>query len=170
MHRPVPSPRRLRQGFLATALVLSSAALAAPGVAGAQARPAGARVTAPPAPSAPMVVDTSLFNALRWREVGPPRGGRSVAVAGSAQRPLEYWMGTAGGGVYKTTDGGLNWSAASDKYFGGTVGAMAVDHQNPDIVWSGGGETDIRGNVSHGDGLWKTTDAGKTWSMLGFRE
>jgi photosystem II stability/assembly factor-like uncharacterized protein len=90
-------------------------------------------------------------------------------VAGSQQRPLEYWMGTTGGGVFKTTDGGMNWSPASDKYFGGTIGAVTVDPTNPDVVYVGGGETDIRGNTAHGDGLWKTTDGGKTWTMLGFR-
>ncbi|MBK8058996.1 MAG: hypothetical protein IPK33_14480 [Gemmatimonadetes bacterium] len=93
-----------------------------------------------------------------------------MAVAGSVQRPNEYWMGTTGGGVFKTVDGGQNWSAASDRYFGGTIGAVAVDPQNADIVWVGGGETDIRGNTAGGDGLWKTTDGGKTWTMLGFRE
>lgn len=122
-----------------------------------------------PMPSGMLAFDTAQFNALRWREVGPARGGRSVAVAGSAQRPLEYWMGTTGGGVYKTVDGGMNWSPATDRYFGGTIGAIAVDPQNPDVVWVGGGETDIRGNTSHGDGLWKSTDAGRTWTMLGFK-
>ena len=182
MHRS--TPRLYRQGLARIVLVRAVASIAigfalattaAANSAAAQAvtGPRTARNTRPtaqPAPTAAMVVDTTLFNALRWREIGPARGGRSVAVAGSTQRPLEYWMGTTGGGVYKTTDGGMNWSAAADKYFGGTVGAMAVDHQNPDIVWSGGGETDIRGNTSHGDGLWKTTDGGKTWSMLGFRD
>lgn len=79
-------------------------------------------------------------------------------------------MGTTGGGVFKTTDGGVNWAPASDKYFGGTIGAIAVDPQKADIVWVGGGETDIRGNTAPGDGLWKTTDAGKTWAFLGFKE
>jgi photosystem II stability/assembly factor-like uncharacterized protein len=114
--------------------------------------------------------DTTAFAALRWRELGPARGGRSVAAAGSVQRPLEYWMGTTGGGVYKTTDGGMSWQPVTDKYFGGTIGAITVDPSNPDVVYVGGGETDIRGNTSHGDGLWKTTDGGKTWSMLGFKE
>ncbi len=123
-----------------------------------------------PAPSVPFSVDTTLFNALRWREVGPARGGRSVAVAGSAQRPYEYWMGTTGGGVYKTTDGGMNWQPVTDRYFGGTIGAITVDPSNPDIVWVGGGETCIRGNTSHGDGVWRTTDAGRTWTLIGFRE
>lgn len=79
-------------------------------------------------------------------------------------------MGTTGGGVYKTTDGGMNWQPASDGYFGGTIGAITVDPLNPDVVWVGGGETDIRGNTSHGDGLWKTTNGGRTWQMLGFRD
>ena len=127
-----------------------------------------ARAAAAPLPR--MQADTSLLAGLQWREIGPARGGRSVAAAGSTKRPYEYWMGTTGGGVYKTTDGGMHWSPASDKSFGGTIGAIAVDEQNPDVVWVGGGETDIRGNTSHGDGLWKTTDGGKTWSMLGFRE
>ncbi|MBV6521999.1 MAG: hypothetical protein MNPFHGCM_02143 [Gemmatimonadaceae bacterium] len=79
-------------------------------------------------------------------------------------------MGTTGGGVFKTTDGGVNWSPVSDNYFGGTIGAIAVDQQNPDIVWVGGGETDIRGNTAPGDGLWKTGDGGKTWTLLGFKD
>lgn len=111
--------------------------------------------------------DTSLFGALQWREIGPYRGGRSVAVAGSDSRPYEYWMGTTGGGVFKTTDGGHSWSPVSDGYFGGTIGAIGVSESNPDIVYVGTGEYDIRGNVSHGDGVWKTTDGGKTWTHAG---
>jgi photosystem II stability/assembly factor-like uncharacterized protein len=124
----------------------------------------------PPAPTSPMTLDSAVFGGLRWRDVGPPRGGRSVAVGGSTARPNEYWMGTTGGGVFKTTDGGLTWTPMSDRYFGGTIGAIAVDQRNPDIVWVGGGETCIRGNTAHGDGLWKTTDGGRTWTLLGFHE
>src|SRR5688500_7486755 len=75
-------------------------------------------------------------------------------------------MGTTGGGVFKTTDGGVTWAPTTDGYFGGTIGAIAVDESNPDVVYVGGGETPIRGNTSHGDGIWKTTDAGKTWTKL----
>ena len=146
-----------------------TAALVPAALAGQATRAAARQVTAP-APSTSFTVDTSHLAALRWREVGPARGGRSAAVAGSTQRPLEYWMGTTGGGVFKTTDGGMNWSPMSDRFFGGSIGAIAVDHQNPDVVWAAGGETDIRGNVSSGEGLWKTTDAGRNWKMLSFRD
>src|SRR5512138_732140 len=122
------------------------------------------------AQNTPNTYDTTAFAALRWREVGPYRGGRSVAVTGSAQRPLEFWMGTTGGGVFKTTDGGINWQPMTDKYFSGTIGAITVDPKNPDVVWVGGGETCIRGNVSHGDGVWMTKDGGKTWSYMGLKE
>ncbi|MFL5640303.1 MAG: WD40/YVTN/BNR-like repeat-containing protein, partial [Gemmatimonadaceae bacterium] len=111
--------------------------------------------------------DSSAFAALRWREIGPFRGGRSVAVAGSSKRPNEYYFGTTGGGVFKTTDGGITWAPVTDKYFGGTIGAIGISESNPDIVYVGGGEYPIRGNVSHGDGVWRTSDGGKTWTSLG---
>jgi photosystem II stability/assembly factor-like uncharacterized protein len=88
-------------------------------------------------------------------------------VAGSSTRPWEYYFGTTGGGVFKTTDGGMTWTPTTDKYFGGSIGAIAVAESNPDIVYVGTGEEDIRGNVTHGDGVWKTTDAGKTWTYVG---
>ncbi len=132
-------------------------------------RPAAARPVAAVAPlSAPF--DSSAFGSLRWREIGPYRGGRSVAVAGSVARPREYWMGTTGGGVMKSSDGGLSWQAMTDRYFGGTIGAIAVAPSNPDVVYVGGGEFPIRGNVSHGDGVWKTTDGGRTWTNIGLND
>ena len=136
-------------------------------------RPDSARDTRPSIPldqprlGAGAALDTTALNTLRWRELGPFRGGRSVAVAGSAARPNEYYMGTTGGGVFKTLDGGQSWAPVTDKYFGGTIGAVAVSASNPDVVYVGGGEYPIRGNVSHGDGVWKSTDAGKTWTSLG---
>jgi photosystem II stability/assembly factor-like uncharacterized protein len=128
----------------------------------------------PGAPGAPQAgvftYDTSAFAALKWREIGPFRGGRSVAVAGSSKRPHEYYFGTTGGGVFKTTDGGITWAPVSDKYFGGTIGAIGISESNPDIVYVGTGEYPIRGNVSHGDGVFKTTDAGKTWTSVGLTD
>jgi photosystem II stability/assembly factor-like uncharacterized protein len=122
---------------------------------------------APLPTSAATTYDTTAFAALRWREIGPFRGGRSVAVAGSSKRPYEYYFGTTGGGVFKTTDGGVTWAPVTDKYFGGTIGAIGISESNPDIVYVGAGEYPIRGNVSHGDGVWRTSDGGKTWTSLG---
>jgi photosystem II stability/assembly factor-like uncharacterized protein len=121
-----------------------------------------------PSMAAAQSFDSTSFAGMRWREIGPFRGGRSVAVAGSASRRDEYYMGTTGGGVFKTTDGGQSWSPVTDKYFGGTIGALAVSESNPDIVWSGGGESDIRGNAAPGDGVWMTKDGAKTWMKVAF--
>lgn len=93
-----------------------------------------------------------------------------MAVAGSTNRPWEYYFGTTGGGVFRTNDGGMTWAPVTDRYFGGTIGAIAVSESNPDIVYVGTGETPIRGNVSHGDGVFKTTDAGRTWTYVGLAE
>lgn len=108
---------------------------------------------------------------LRWRLVGPARGGRSVACAGSKARPNEYYFGATGGGIWKTEDGGVEWNCVSDGFLGtASVGALAVAADNPDLVYAGTGEKDIRGNISHGDGMYKTTDGGKTWSSIGLKE
>src|SRR5947207_13213794 len=126
---------------------------------------AQAQLTAPSSP-----VDSFALRALHWRSIGPFRSGRSVAVAGSLKRPLEYYAGTTGGGVMKTTDGGYTWQPITDKYFGGTIGAIAVYEPNPDIVYVGTGEYTLRGNASYGDGVFKSTDGGKTWDTLGLAE
>src|SRR3954468_6705784 len=111
------------------------------------------------------------FGALRWRSLGPPRGGRSIAVAGSASRPLEYYMGATGGGLWKTTDGGTSWRPVTDgQIHSSSVGAVAVAPSNPDVVYIGTGESDIRGNIIQGDGAYKSVDAGKTWTHVGLTE
>ncbi len=163
-------PGALRAGALVLSGLITAALHAQTTTAKPAARTTPVRREIPAPPSGPLTFDSTVFGGLRWREIGPARGGRSVAATGSVQRPNEYWMGTTGGGVYKTTDGGITWSAVTDNYFGGTIGSITVDPQNPDIVWVGGGETDIRGNTAGGDGLWKTIDGGKTWTRLGFLE
>jgi photosystem II stability/assembly factor-like uncharacterized protein len=116
-------------------------------------------------------MDAALFAGLRWRSIGPNRGGRSQTSAGSASRPLEYYFGATGGGVWKTTDGGLTWRAVSDKQIKtSSVGALAIAPSNPDVVYAGMGETELRGNVIQGDGVYKTSDAGKTWTRMGLEK
>jgi len=108
--------------------------------------------------------DESWFSALEWRSIGPNRGGRSIASAGSSSRPFEYYFGATGGGLWKTTDGGLTWRPVTDgQIASSSVGAVAVSQSNPDIVYIGMGETELRGNIMQGDGIYKSVDAGKTW-------
>jgi photosystem II stability/assembly factor-like uncharacterized protein len=114
--------------------------------------------------------DPGLWTALEWREVGPYRGGRSAAVTGLPADRNTYYFGSAGGGVWKTTNGGRNWKPVSDGFFGGSIGAVAVSELDPNVVYAGTGEKTVRGNVSHGDGMWKSTDAGKTWTHAGLPE
>jgi len=111
------------------------------------------------------------FGALRWRSLGPARGGRSIAVAGSDARPYEYYMGATGGGLWKTTDAGISWKPVTDALIDySSVGAVAVSASNPDVVYIGTGEADIRGNIIQGGGAYRSSDAGKTWTHIGLTE
>lgn len=110
----------------------------------------------------------SRMEGMRFRCIGPFRGGRVTAVAGVRGQRNVAWQGATGGGVWKTTDGGTSWEAVSDRDLKtGSVGAVAVAESDPNVVWVGMGEAPIRGNVSHGDGVWRSTDAGRTWKHLG---
>jgi len=130
-----------------------------------------AQTAASNAPSAFDGIDPALLAGLSWRSLGPARGGRSQAVAGSSTRPLEYYFGATGGGLWKTTDGGVTWRAVSDKFFkSSSVGAVAVSESNPDVVYVGMGETELRGNIIQGDGVYKSTDAGKTFTHVGLEK
>ncbi len=110
------------------------------------------------------------LDSYAWREVGPYRGGRSAAVTGVPGHRDLYYMGAAGGGVWKTVDGGGSWDNVSDGFFGGSIGSVAVSAWDPNVVYVGGGEVTVRGNVSHGDGVYKSTDAGRTWKHMGLPE
>ncbi len=112
----------------------------------------------------------ALWSSLEWRSIGPYRGGRVVAVAADPQHSQIFYFGSTGGGVWKTTDGGIYWENVSDGYFKrASVGAIAVAPSDANVIYVGMGEATIRGNVSHGDGVYKSTDGGKTWSHLGLQ-
>ena len=106
-------------------------------------------------------IPVSKLGGLEWRMVGPFRGGRSATVTGVIGHRNLYYMGTAGGGVWKTTDGGQTWENTSDGFYGGSIGAIAVSESDPNVIYVGEGEETVRGNVSSGRGLWESTDAGK---------
>jgi photosystem II stability/assembly factor-like uncharacterized protein len=114
-------------------------------------------------------LDPAVVNAFKWRSIGPDRGGRSIAVSGVKGRPKEAYFGAVGGGLWKTTDGGAKWAPVTDgQITSSSVGAVAVSESRPDDVYIGMGEACIRGNIMPGDGVYKSSDAGKTWTHIGF--
>ncbi len=149
---------------IVTSPSLSAAALvallAAPGVLPAQQMASGG-----------LVLDSAVLSNFQWRNIGPDRGGRSIAATGVRGQPDVAYFGAVGGGLWKTTDGGENWFPVTDhQVTSASVGAVAVSETDPNIVFIGMGESAIRGNIMPGDGIYKSTDAGETWTHVGFRD
>src|SRR5216110_3198679 len=116
-------------------------------------------------------VNPSLLGNLKYRMIGPERGGRVTAVTGVPSQPFTFYMGSTGGGVWKTADAGHTWNNISDGQIPlGSMGAIEVSLSSPDIVYAGTGSSKIRSNVSIGRGIYKSTDAGKTWTFMGLRD
>src|SRR5260370_10954508 len=110
------------------------------------------------------------FKGMKYRLIGPFRGGRSLTGAGIPGDPTTYYFGATGGGVWKSTDGATTWSSVFDKEGSGDIGSLAVANSDPNIIYAGTGEACIRGNISHGDGVYKSLDGGKTWKNVGLKD
>jgi photosystem II stability/assembly factor-like uncharacterized protein len=115
-------------------------------------------------------VDSLLPEHTKFRQIGPFRGGRSAAVCGDVRDKNLFYMGSTGGGVWKSNDGGSNWKNISDGYFGGSIGAVAVAPSDPTVLYVGEGENTVRGNVSEGFGIWRSEDGGRSWKNIGLKE
>jgi len=114
--------------------------------------------------------DQNLFKGMKWRSIGPYRGGRVLAVTGVPGDPYTFYFGGVAGGVWRTTDGGLNWQPLFDKEAVSSIGAIAVADSNHNVIYVGTGEACIRGNISYGDGVYKSTDGGKSWTNVGLKD
>src|SRR5438876_2687135 len=120
--------------------------------------------------AAPAKKEDPVFKGLKYRPIGPFRGGRSLTASGIPGDPNTYYFGSTGGGVWKSTDGAMTRTSLFDKEAVGSIGSLAVSPSEPNIVYVGTGEACIRGNISHGDGVYKSLDGGKTWKNVGLRD
>src|SRR2546421_6007732 len=154
---------RSRASFLSAIVVALAFALGAIATTAQRRQAAG---------TTPATNPNDSLKVLQWRQIGPFRGGRSTAVAGVASQPMVFYFGGVGGGVWKTSDGGINWEPITDGSVFGTasVGAIGLSDSDPNTIYVGMGESPIRGNVSHGDGVYKSTDGGKTWKHVGLED
>jgi len=118
----------------------------------------------------PQKIDSTLYDTLQWRSIGPFRGGRSCAITGVEGKPNLFYFGATGGGVWQTQNGGRSWKNISDGYFGGSIGSIEVSKSDNNVIYVGGGEKTVRGNISIGYGVWKSENAGKTWEQKGLKK
>jgi len=136
----------------------------------------GSALAAPASPSTapkatgPATVDAALFKTMHWRGIGPYRGGRALAVTGVSGEPGLYYFGAVAGGVWKTIDSGATWTPIFDSMPMSSIGAIAVAPSNHNIIYVGSGEGALRGNITYGDGVYKSTDGGKTWANIGLKD
>src|SRR5271167_1672075 len=115
-------------------------------------------------------VNPAVVGGMKWRQIGPFRGGRVLAVAGVPGDTNTYYFGAVAGGIFKSTDGGLSWTPTFDHQSISSIGAIAVADSDPNILYAGSGEACLRGNISYGDGVYKSTDAGLTWKNVGLKD
>ena len=129
-----------------------------------------AEAPAPAATTTPPKKEEDRWKGLTWRLIGPYRGGRALAVAGVPGDPATYYFGAVAGGIWKSTDGGTSWKPIADKEKITSIGDIAVAQSDPNVIYAGSGEACIRGNIVEGDGVYKSTDAGKSWRNVGLRD
>src|SRR6476661_3646458 len=130
-----------------------------------------ARGTQPPAGAQSTAAADAVVKGYQWRSIGPDRGGRSIASSGVKGQPKVAYSGQTGGGLWKTADGGTTWRPVTDgQIHSSSVGAVAVSESHPDVVYIGMGETQLRGSIMQGDGVYRSTDSGKTWKHLGLAD
>ncbi|MGI8438461.1 MAG: VPS10 domain-containing protein, partial [Chthoniobacterales bacterium] len=143
---------------------------AAPATKG-QPSPSPSAKATPASSPRPGEFDEKLWSGMKWREIGPFRGGRSVAIAGDPKEPNTYYFGGVAGGVWKTTDGGANWKPMFDgQHSTSSIGALAVAPSDPNTIYAGSGEAALRGNITYGDGVYKSVDGGRNWRNVGLKD
>src|SRR2546425_11928080 len=123
-----------------------------------------------PGPTPPRAADEKLFKGLQWREIGPFRGGRALTIEGVPGEPDTYYFGAVAGGVWKTIDGGANWTPLFDKEPISSIGAIAIAPSDHNVIYAGTGEAAIRGNTTYGTGVFKSVDGGRTWQNVGLKD
>jgi photosystem II stability/assembly factor-like uncharacterized protein len=176
-HRPVLSSIGALIFLFLTSLALHAqqvdrSTVASPKDRSALAKPVDRAAVANPKdhPAVANTVDPKTYAGMKWRLIGPFRGGRALAVTGVPSQPNTYYFGAVAGGVWKTTDGGVSWDPLFDKQTTSSIGSIAVSNSDPNVIYVGTGEACIRGNISFGDGVYRSNDGGKTWNNVGLKD